>query len=128
MSALAFTEPPLISTFTLEALLKISNAAPRLDVIEPPFIINVELLHSFTGYVLLLAPVPWEIVQCCLLYTSCVLNLTGEGKIYEEEPYFGPVMMYGTGTVQADYTVVNVGSDVTLEGWSGPVSYTHLAG
>ena len=50
---------------------------------------------------------------------NCVLNLTGEGKIYEEEPYFGPVMMYGTGAVQADYTVVNVGSDVTLEGWSG---------
>lgn len=47
------------------------------------------------------------------------LSLTGTGKVYEEEPYYSPVMLYGSAEDVADYSVVNVGKNVTLEGWSG---------
>ena len=50
------------------------------------------------------------------------LNLTGEGKVHEAEgnAYFGPVVMFGSPDEDlANYSVVNVGSDVTLEGWAG---------
>lgn len=47
------------------------------------------------------------------------LNLQGTGVAYEKEPYYGPVMMYGTNEQQEDYSVVNIGENVTLRGWSG---------
>ncbi|HIW73019.1 MAG TPA: hypothetical protein H9684_01715 [Firmicutes bacterium] len=48
------------------------------------------------------------------------LNLTGEGKVYEQSPYYSPVMMYGSSDSTAEnYSVVNVGSGVTLQGWAG---------
>ncbi len=48
------------------------------------------------------------------------LNLTGTGRVYEQQPYFAPVMMKGSADENAEnYSVVNVGSDVELEGWSG---------
>lgn len=48
------------------------------------------------------------------------LNIIGSGKLYEEEPYFAPVVIYGSDDPEAaDYTTVTVGKDVTLEGWSG---------
>lgn len=48
------------------------------------------------------------------------LNITGSGKLYEEKPYFAPVVIYGSDNSKAaDYTTVTVGKDVTLEGWSG---------
>lgn len=48
------------------------------------------------------------------------LNITGSGKLYEEKPYFAPVVIYGSDAPEAaDYTTVTVGKDVTLEGWSG---------
>ena len=45
--------------------------------------------------------------------------MTGKGKVYEEQPYYSPVMLYGSAEDVADYSVVNVGKSVTLEGWSG---------
>lgn len=47
------------------------------------------------------------------------LTVTGTGKVSEEKPYYAPILIYGASTDQADYSVVNVGKDVTLEGWSG---------
>lgn len=47
------------------------------------------------------------------------LNLQGTGVAYEKEPYYGPVMMYGTNEQQENYSVVNIGENVTLRGWSG---------
>ncbi len=48
------------------------------------------------------------------------LNITGKGKLYEKEPYFAPIMLYGSNNAgDANYTTVTVGKDVTLEGWSG---------
>ena len=48
------------------------------------------------------------------------LELTGSGKLYEEQPYFAPVMLYGTDDPKASgYTTLTVGKDVTLEGWAG---------
>lgn len=47
------------------------------------------------------------------------LDIIGSGKLYEEQPYFAPIMLYGSETDQADYTTVTVGKDVTLQGWSG---------
>ncbi len=47
------------------------------------------------------------------------LNITGSGMLYEEKPYYAPVMMYGSGESVADYSVVTVGPNVTLKGWAG---------
>lgn len=47
------------------------------------------------------------------------LSLTGEGKVYEEAPYYSPVMIKGSAEDIADFSVVNVGDNVTLEGWAG---------
>lgn len=50
------------------------------------------------------------------------LNLTGSGKVHEEKEkaYFSPVIMYGSPDEDiANYSVVTVGKDVTLEGWAG---------
>ena len=51
--------------------------------------------------------------------THGILNLMGRGMLYEEKPYYAPVMLYGAETDQADYTVITVGEDVILQGWSG---------
>ena len=50
--------------------------------------------------------------------TNGQLHLTGSGKVYEEEPYFAPVMQKGA-LMGANTSVVTVGKDVTLEGWAG---------
>ena len=47
------------------------------------------------------------------------LNITGKGSISEEQPYFSPILMYGSSVDQANYSVVTVGKDVTLKGWAG---------
>ena len=48
------------------------------------------------------------------------LNITGSGKLYEESPWFAPVMIYGSkDSSDTDYTTVTVGEDVILEGWAG---------
>lgn len=46
------------------------------------------------------------------------LTLTGEGRVYEQAPYFGPILIMGSTEDIADYSVVDVGKDVTLEGWA----------
>ena len=51
--------------------------------------------------------------------THGILNLMGRGMLYEEKPYYAPVMLYGAETDQADYTAITVGEDVILQGWSG---------
>lgn len=53
------------------------------------------------------------------------LNLTGEGTIKETKPNYGAIMVKGsTNSNDNSYSVVNVGEDVTLEGWSG-IFVTH---
>ena len=47
------------------------------------------------------------------------LNITGSGMLYEESPYYAPVMMYGSEESVADYSVVTIGPNVTLRGWAG---------
>ena len=48
------------------------------------------------------------------------LNITGRGKLYEESPWFAPVMLYGSDNpTDSNYTTVTVGEDVILEGWAG---------
>lgn len=48
------------------------------------------------------------------------LNIIGSGKLYEEEPYLAPVLLYGSNdSVANEYTTVTVGENVTLEGWAG---------
>ena len=48
------------------------------------------------------------------------LNITGSGKLYEESPWFAPVMLYGSDNpTDSNYTTVTVGEDVILEGWAG---------
>lgn len=47
------------------------------------------------------------------------LNIVGEGCIYEEQPNFSPIILYGSATDQANYSVVTVGKNVTLKGWAG---------
>ena len=48
------------------------------------------------------------------------LNISCKGIIRETEPNYGVIMISGsTDPNDNDYSVVNVGKDVTLEGWSG---------
>lgn len=47
------------------------------------------------------------------------LNLTGKGTVREKNPYFGAVVIKGSKENKSDYSILNVGSEVTLEGWSG---------
>ena len=48
------------------------------------------------------------------------LNLSGKGTIKETKPNYGAVMLVGSSEPTNDkYSVVSVGKDVTLEGWSG---------
>lgn len=49
-----------------------------------------------------------------------VLNISGRGTIKELEPNYGAIMLKGSSdSTDTEYSVVNIGSDVTLEGWSG---------
>ena len=54
------------------------------------------------------------------LVSNGTLNLIGEGTIKETKPYYAPIMVSrsasDTGTTPI---IVNVGEDVTLEGWAG---------
>ena len=47
------------------------------------------------------------------------LTLTGEGTVKEGAPYYSPLMVYGGLVNTPNYSVVNVGADVTVEGWAG---------
>lgn len=48
------------------------------------------------------------------------LTLTGKGTIKETKPNYGAIMLVGsTNSADEKYSVVSVGKDVTLEGWSG---------
>ena len=49
--------------------------------------------------------------------TNGGLELTGKGRVYEESPYFAPILLNGfTGEGQNNLTV---GQNVVLEGWAG---------
>ena len=53
------------------------------------------------------------------------LNLTGKGTIKEESPNYGAIMIKGSTDPNApNYSTLTVGSDITLEGWSG-IFITH---
>lgn len=55
-----------------------------------------------------------------LLVEGGNLTVTGEGTMAEETPYYAPILVKGSADVTAsNYSVVNVGEGVTLEGWSG---------
>lgn len=47
------------------------------------------------------------------------LHLTGRGKVHEQKPYDAPIKIWGSTTDVADYSVVIVDENVTLEGWAG---------
>lgn len=48
------------------------------------------------------------------------LNISGKGIIRETEPNYGVIMISGSTDINdKDYSLVNVGKDVTLEGWAG---------
>lgn len=54
-----------------------------------------------------------------------VLNVSGKGVIKETEPNYGAIRVLGSSdSSDSYYSVVNVGKDVTLEGWSG-IFITH---
>ena len=54
-----------------------------------------------------------------------VLNLTGTGTIRETKPNYGAIVVIGsTDSGDKDYSIVNVGSGIKLEGWSG-IFITH---
>ena len=60
-------------------------------------------------------------VYNALVIKHGTLNLSGTGTVKENDEgrYYAPVILYGSPTDAADYSVLNVGSGVTLEGWSG---------
>ena len=52
--------------------------------------------------------------------SNAKVDFTGEGKIYEStDNQYGALVLAGSSVDVADYTVVNVGENVTLAGWTG---------
>ena len=48
------------------------------------------------------------------------VELTGQGEVKENEPFYAPVLLKGSANPDdANYSKVTVGKDVTLTGWSG---------
>lgn len=48
------------------------------------------------------------------------LTLKGKGTVQEDVPYYGAILIKGSGNEEdKNYSVVNVGKDVTLTGWTG---------
>lgn len=48
------------------------------------------------------------------------LNISGKGTIKESMPYYGAIVLEGSNNPNdKNYSTINVGNDVTLEGWSG---------
>lgn len=59
------------------------------------------------------------------LVSGGTLNLTGNGTIKETKPNYGAIMVEGSSNPNDNnYSVVTVGKDITLEGWSG-IFITH---
>lgn len=56
------------------------------------------------------------------------LNIVGKGCIYEKHPNLSPIILYGSATDQANYSVVTVGKNVTLKGWAGLFIDNNTAG
>ena len=53
------------------------------------------------------------------------LNITGKGLIKELKPNYGAIRVMGKNSdTDSNYSVVNIGKDVTLQGWSG-IFVTH---
>lgn len=53
------------------------------------------------------------------------LNITGKGLIKELKPNYGAIRVMGKNSdTNSNYSVVNIGKDVTLQGWSG-IFVTH---
>lgn len=53
------------------------------------------------------------------LLNGGTLNLIGSGTVRERNPYFGAVVVKGSVDNKKDYSILNVSSEVLLEGWSG---------
>ena len=61
-----------------------------------------------------------EATQQVFLIEGGSLNLTGKGTIKETKPYYGAITLKGSSDpTKKNYSTVNVGKDITLEGWSG---------
>lgn len=57
------------------------------------------------------------------------VDIVGSGKIYEtEDDQFGALLLSGSNEDVADYTVVNIGEQVVLAGWSGIFVAKDIAG
>lgn len=54
-----------------------------------------------------------------IMVQNANLTVTGPGKIYETSPNFGAIIIKGSNKAENEnYTVVNIGAGVELEGWS----------
>jgi len=48
------------------------------------------------------------------------LNLSGKGTVSETKPNYGAIMIIGSeDPSKKDYSTINIGDEITLEGWSG---------
>lgn len=60
------------------------------------------------------------IIKKTILDKGGSINLSGKGTIKETMPYYGAIVLEGSNNSNdKNYSTINVGSDVTLEGWSG---------
>jgi len=50
---------------------------------------------------------------------GATFTLTGKGTLEETTPDYAPILVYGAEEDIPNYTIVNVGKDVILKGWSG---------
>lgn len=86
------------------------------DDIEVPAVVTIdkELTLDLNGFDITL------LNNSYLLVEGGNLTVTGEGSIVEDTPYYAPILVKGsTDETASNYSVVTIGEDVYLEGWSG---------
>lgn len=75
-------------------------------------VVNKALTINLNGY---------NIYKDSLLFEvkGAKFTLTGTGSLEETSPDYTPIAVYGSEKSTANYTIVNIGENVTLKGWSG---------
>lgn len=101
-------EEAIVNATSTDTIMLISNI-----VLEDTLNINKTINLNLNGHDII---APTKVFQV----QGGTLNITGKGKIKEEQPDYGVIMVKGSREeTDSSYSIINIGKDVTLEGWSG---------
>lgn len=101
-------EEAIANAGSMDTIMLISDA-----ILDDSLLINKTINLNLNGNDI-------EASEKVFLVQGGTLNVDGEGTIRETNPNYGAIMVIGSSSVgDKEYSVVNIGKDVTLEGWSG---------